>query len=101
MLRYIHQYQSAASSNKHPTVLDGPTNTLRDTAPSNISPNINSLSSDNRNHNTDTNSFVPHQRMYNVSMFIVSIWAIVSIVYLIPFLFCRSNHNSFISISYI
>ena len=81
MLRYIHQYQSAASSNKHPTVLDGPTNTLRDTTPSNISPNINSLSSDNRNHNPDTNPFVSHQRMYNVSMFIVSIWAIVSVVF--------------------
>ena len=73
MLRYIHQYQSAASSNKHPTVLDGPTNALRDANTSNISPNINSLSSNHRNHNTDRNPFESHQRMYNVSMNIISI----------------------------
>ena len=69
MLRYFHQYQSAASSNKHPTVLDGSSQeSIRASTPSNMAQNMISMGSNNRNLNTDVNSFSPNPRMYSVSI---------------------------------
>ena len=68
MLRYFHQYQSVASSSKLPTVLDAPAqDVLKAATPSNMSQDITSLTSNNRNNNVDVNSFPSSPRMYNVS----------------------------------
>lgn len=69
MLRYFHQYQSVTSSNKLPTVLDGSAQeSMRVTTPSNISQNNIMLTSNNRSHNSDVNSFPSNPKMYNVSI---------------------------------